>query len=260
MLTPISVDRHQAGQSLIHQLVPSVKLVVTLLYILSNVFLPDGAWLAFGLSWGVLLALNILAKLGLLFTFKRSFIALPFTLAAFTLLFTLPGQPLLTVVFGFWQLTISDVGLVRFLSIVVRSWLSVQVAILLTATTHFPDLAHGLRHLRVPSVFISIISFMYRYLFLLSEEAQRLLRARAARSAQPIHNTHIFWRARVTGHMIGQLFIRGFERSERVYNAMLARGYDGRFLTFNPHHMHSRDWLAILLSLISVAAIQFFAF
>jgi cobalt/nickel transport system permease protein len=171
-------------------------------------------------------------------------IGLPFLLAAVTVLF-IPGNPLWI---GPWGLTITDAGLARFLSILGRSLLSLQMAILMTATTPFPDILHALRHLHVPAILVSIIAFMYRYLFVLVDEVARLLRARAARSAQrPGHQGGgtIFWRAKVTGHMAGQLFIRSLDRSDRVYQAMLARGYQGTLLTMNPHQMRPLDWAVL---------------
>lgn len=238
-------DRYQEGKSPIHQLDPRVKVVVTVLFILSNILLPDGAWLAFLLAWGLILLTSVLARLGLDYAIKRSFVALPFALTAVTVIFNLPGKPLFTWDLGPWQLVATDVGMVRFASIVVRTWLSVQMAILLTATTQFPDLTHALHHLRVPKLLVAIISFMYRYLFVLTEEAMRLMRAREARSARSTAGGaggSITWRARVTGNMVGQLFLRSYERSDRVYNAMLARGYSGQFLTLNPHLMRATDW------------------
>jgi len=239
-------DRYQSNESLIHRLDPRVKVVVTVLFIVSNVILPDGAWLAFLLAWGMVLLVNILANFNIDYALKRSFIAFPFALAAVTVIFTIPGQPLVAFTLGSWELTVTDAGLIRFASIVIRSWLSVQMAILLTATTQFPDLIHALRHLRVPQVLVAVISFTYRYLFVLVDEAMRLMRAREARSAHPLKGQgggSIMWRARVTGNMVGQLFLRSYERSDRIYNAMLARGYRGHYQTLNPHVMSANDWL-----------------
>lgn len=239
-------ERYQRRDSLIHHLDPRVKVVLTVLFILSGALLPDGAWVAFGLMWGVVVAAAYLSQIGYPFIFKRSFIVLPFTLAAITILFTIPGNPVTTFRLFSWNLTITDAGLVRFLSILIRSWLSVQMAILLTITTTFFDLMHALRHLRVPAILVSIISFMYRYLFVMVDEVQRLLRARTSRSAvlpgQRGGGT-VAWRARVTGHMAGQLMVRSFERSDRVHNAMLARGFRGELLTLNPHMMKTKDWI-----------------
>lgn len=255
-------DQYQARASLIHRLDPRVKVGITVLVILSNVLLPDGAWLAFALSWGVVLGINALARLETRALLVRSFIALPFALAAISVIFTVPGHPLFALGVGNSVLVISDAGLIRFTSILLRSWLSVQAAIILTATTPFPDLIHALRHLRVPSILVSIISFMYRYLFVLSDETLRLLRAREARSAAPRAGNanrvggSVVWRARVAGNMIGQLFLRSYERSDRVYTAMLARGYQGQLLTMTPHEMTSRDWMLGAFVIIILALLQ----
>jgi cobalt/nickel transport system permease protein len=253
------LDRYQAGTSLVHRLDPRVKVVLTILFIVSNVALPDGAWPAFLLAWGLLLASGGLAGLGYGYLLRRSFVALPFALAAVSAIFAIPGQPVFAWTLGPWRLTATDAGLIRFASIVVRSWLSVQMAILLTATTQFPDLMHALRHLRVPKLLVAIVSFMYRYLFVLIDEANRLLRAREARSARSSPGRgggSLAWRARVAGNMAGQLFLRSYERSDRVYNAMLARGYAGQFLTLNPHVMRPRDWAALLLAIVILLLLQ----
>ncbi|MFQ5435040.1 MAG: cobalt ECF transporter T component CbiQ [Anaerolineae bacterium] len=253
-----SFDRFLYRDSPIHRLDARVKVLGTVLFILSNALLPDGAWLAFVLAGLLVIVVAQLAQLGVWFAIKRSFVALPFALAAVTVLFTIPGRPLLTLSLGPWQPAISDAGLLRFTSILIRSFLSVQMAILLTAVTPFPDLIHALRHLRVSQPIVTIISFMYRYLFVLADEAGRLLRAREARSARlgTKGGGTLAWRARVVGHMAGQLFLRSYERSHRVYQAMLARGYGGHLLTMNPHVMTPPDWLALLFMFLWLAAVQ----
>jgi cobalt/nickel transport system permease protein len=254
-------DRYSAGGSLVHHLDPRVKVVITVLFILSNVLLPDGAWLAFALSWGFVLSISSLSGLGLGYVIKRSFIALPFALAALSAVFAIPGQPVFGIEFGSWRLVATDAGVLRFTSVVVRSWLSIQMAILLTATTQFPDLIHALRHLRVPAPLVAVISFMYRYLFVLVDEVMRLLRARDARSAyhQSGGKSPLIWRARVAGNMAGQLFLRSYDRSERVYAAMLARGYQGQLLTLNPHEMKRMDWVLGIFTLILLVLLHFLA-
>jgi len=246
-------DRYHDSRSFVHRLDPRVKVSVTLAFILSNALLPDGAWVAFTCSWAFLLLINVLSELGGLFSFKRSFIALPFALIAITVLFSVPGEPLTHFRFLIWDLTITDTGLLRFVSIVIRSWLSVQMAILLVATARFPDIVHALEHLRVPSIITTIIAFLYRYLFVLADEVSRLLRAREARSAAALGSKSggsVAWRAGVAGHMAGQLFLRSYERSDRVYNAMLSRGYAGHLQTMNPHELHRVDYLATAVALI----------
>jgi cobalt/nickel transport system permease protein len=252
-------DRYHETESFVHRLDPRVKVVVTVAFILSNALLPDGAWIAFGFSWLFLLLANLLSNLGVGFTLKRSLIALPFALIAITILFSMPGKPLSTFHFIMWNFTITDTGLLRFVSILIRSWLSVQMAILLVASSPFPDIIHALEHLRIPTILTTIIAFLYRYLFVLADEVFRLMRARESRAAaMPGKQSggSLAWRASVAGHMAGQLFLRSYERSDRVYNAMLARGYAGHMETINPHELRRRDYLTAALSLIAILIFQ----
>jgi len=252
-------DRYHHGQSPLHSLDPRVKVIVTIAFILSNALLPDGAWIAFLLAWAFILFANVISGLGTGFTFKRSFIALPFALAAITVLFSIPGKPVTSFQFIIWNLTITDAGLLRFVSIVIRSWLSVQVAILLVAVTEFPKVIHALTHLRVPAILTVIISFLYRYLFVLTDEVMRMLRARQARSAAftgARSGGSVAWRARIAGHMAGQLFLRSYERSDRIYNAMLSRGYKGELMTLHPHHFHRSDLIIGGLSVLALVLMQ----
>lgn len=241
-------DRYHAGSSVIHRLDPRIKVLCTLAFILTASLLPPGAWLHYLLLLGMVLIATTQAQLGIGYILKRSFIALPFALAAITLPFTVPGQPLTTI----GGLTISLEGTIRFVSIVLKSWISVQMAILLVSTTSFPDLAWGLRSLGVPRALVSIISVMYRYLFVLADEASRLMRARAARSGvsdESKSGGRIAWRARVTGGMIGNLGLRAFERSERIYDAMVARGYAGEVKHFAPPKLVYNDYATVAVML-----------
>jgi cobalt/nickel transport system permease protein len=262
-------DRFHEAESRLHRLDPRVKVAATTLFILSNALLPDGAWTAFGLAWLFLLWINQLSNLGVDFSFRRSFLALPFALAALSAIFSPIGNPLAEWHLGSLALIPTDYGLIKFASILVRSWLSVQAAILLVAVTRFPDMIHAFEHLRVPKILTTIISFLYRYLFVLTDEVMRLLRAREARSATlpPSVSPHflrkwgeskrgVMWRARIAGNMAGQLFLRSYERSDRIYNAMLSRGYTGQLRTLNPHVMKSSDWSFAALSVVLILILQ----
>ena len=252
-------DRYHAAESPLHRLDPRVKVLVTVGFILSIVLLPDGAWIAFLIAWGFILIANLLSGLGVWFTFRRSFIALPFALVAVTAIFNVPGEPVWTWQIGSLGLTATVEGLVRFASIVIRSWLSVQAAILLVAVTQFPDLIHAFEHLHVPAILTTIVAFLYRYLFVLTNEVFRLEQARKSRSAalpDLKSGGTVFWRAKIAGHMAGQLFLRSYERSDRIYNAMLARGYTGHIRTLHPHVMTRTDWFAGALALTCMLLLQ----
>lgn len=218
----------------------------TLLFVITASLLPFGAWLPYGLLLAAAVTTAWVTGLGPGFAVKRSFVALPFALAAITLPFTVPGEPLAQL----GPLTISDAGTVRFASILIKSWVSVQIAILMTFTTDFHDLLWAMRALRLPQVLVSIIGFMYRYLFVLADEALRLMRARAARSGQGPGGGRaggsLVWRGRVAGGMVGSLALRAFERSERIHDAMLARGFQGEMKTLSPPVLTDRDRMALV--------------
>jgi len=249
-------DRYLARASAVHRLDPRVKVLLTVAFIVAVALLPEAAWLRFGAAAVLLLVVTVAARLSPVMIARRSLLGGPFLLAAITVLFTVPGRALWE---GPWGLHITDAGLLRFSAIAARTFLSLGAAILLTATTRVPDILHALRHLRVPAVLVGIIAFMYRYLFVLVEEVGRLLRARAARSARlpgVRGGGSVGWRAAVAGHMAGQLFVRSLDRSDRVYQAMLARGYRGELLTLAPHAMRPADWAALAGGLALIVALH----
>jgi cobalt/nickel transport system permease protein len=160
-------------------------------------------------------------------------------------------------------------GLERFASIAVKSWISVQAAILLATTTPFPDLMVAMRAVRIPRMLVTIFGLMWRYLFVLVDEALRLMRARQARSGHSDQpglkpGGSLAWRAGVTGNMAGSLFLRAFERSDRIYTAMLARGYDGEVRSEPLPKLTGENWIIltaslVVLGLLLVIALLFWA-
>ncbi len=128
---------------------------------------------------------------------------------------------------GLWQVSVSYSGLLVLANVLSKAWLCILSLILLSSTTKLADLLRGLRQLHVPHVIVLILSFMYRYIFVLMDEMMRMKQARDSRNfgGSRLHQL------RTIGNMIGTLFIRSYERGERVYGAMLARGFDGEVRT-----------------------------
>lgn len=246
-----SVQRHQSQSSLLYRLDPRVKVITAFLLIAGIVVTPDYAWVAYPLLWTLVGSLAAISQLSVWRLGRRAGLALPFTLAAVTLLVTTPGQPVLSAA----GLSVTDAGLARFLGIVLKSWLSMQVALLLVLTTRSADLLSALKGLGVSETLVGTINLMQRYLLTLKDEADRLLRARAARSGvcegiKP--GGSLLWRAQVTGGMVGNLFLRSYERSERVYTAMLARGYNGHV---RYQDMPPLTWKAVRLGVLPVIVV-----
>jgi cobalt/nickel transport system permease protein len=226
------LDPYRDGASPVHRLDPRVKLPLAVAFIVTAALLPPGVWPAYVLLFAVAFSVVLVSGLGAGYVYKRALLAAPFVIAALPLLFTIDGPALLSFTLGPWTITLTEPGLVRFLSVALKSWLSVQVAIVLAATTSFPDLLAAMRALRLPRLLVAVVGLMWRYLFVLVDEVMRIMRAREARSGEPAQRAgriggSIPWRARVTGGMAGNLMLRSFDRSERIYAAMASRGYDG---------------------------------
>ncbi|NTU84228.1 MAG: cobalt ECF transporter T component CbiQ [Chloroflexales bacterium] len=262
-LSPTSLDRYIDGQSSVHALDARVKLLLALGCALALALLPAGAWAGM-LACALLIWLAVLRSgVGLPTILGRAVVALPFALVAVTLVFSRPGAPLFTLALGPLRLTATDTGVVAFVSVVLKSWLSVQAALLLTATTHFTDVLYALRALRLPAVFIAILSFAYRYLFVMVDEAQRMLRARECRSAELPGRRgggSLAWRAAVVGRMAGTLFLRAYERSERIYVAMLARGYSGEIRGLGARPLHSAEQGLLTVGLGLLAGVVYLSY
>ncbi len=221
-----------------------VKIVVILGYLIALTLVPAGKWHALGGFFVAWLVGVIMLRVALLPLLARSIIALPFLLASLTLLLRPSPPPHVTITLGPWMLTVGQQAMVRFLTVLLRAWLGVLGVLLLLQTAPVADLFVALRHLGVPAALVNILNMTYRYLFLLTDEARRMQRARASRSARAVgasERPSTVWKARVTGGMIGALLLRSLARSQRVYYAMLARGYRGDLITTQPSPVPRRD-------------------
>ncbi len=242
-----------------------VKFLLTIAFILTSSLTPFGAWPVYIFLFTIILSVTLLSELGIRFVLTRASLALPFVLSALPVIFTTTGTVLFTLPLGTWTLTASIEGLARFISIALKSWLSVQAAILLASSTPFPELLQAMRAVRIPRLLVAMFGLMWRYLFVLVDEALRLMRARSARSgvsddpnASRKAGGTLLWRARVTGGMAGNLFLRGIERSDRIYVAMLARGYNGEVRTLPLAALTRNSWLVLWLGLFMLAVLLIF--
>ena len=144
-------------------------------------------------------------------------------------------------------LALSEAGLTTFALVTVKASIGAVGAVLLAATTSFPDLLHGLERLRAPRLLVVIAAFMYRYAFVIADEARRMRAALAARAYRPRHLGDVA----ALGRLVTGLFLRSYERGERVYLAMLARGYAGAM----PRYGVLRFGRADALFLIALGAV-----
>ena len=183
-------------------------------------------------------ALLLLGRVPPLLVARRSLIVLPFLLlpALSALFVRAPGGEDASP----W---------VRVAMIAGRSWLSAAAVLTLMACTRYPDFLEGARRLGVPRLLVSLAAFLYRYLFLLTDEARRMLLARGRRGGRRAGIREAF---RVAGAMVASLFLRAYERSERVHQCMLSRGFDGEALRLDAKPLSAGDWVFLLLFLAAV--------
>ncbi len=213
----------------IYQLNAVVKLIFILSFIVFVNLTPIQAYEALVLYFLFLITIIFVTQIPYSLLIKRTVFSLPFIIAAIPILFTgkAPYETLLLIP-GI-EIKLSIVGVQRFISIAIKSILSIQAAVLLTITTPMSELFTAMESIKVPPLFISVIRLAYRYLFIMSDEVLRLNRARKSRSSTLIDKKRsggsLWWRAKMAGGMAGNLFLRSIERSERVYSAMLSRGY-----------------------------------
>lgn len=250
------LDPYRPGNSPVHALDGRVKFLLTVALILTISLLPPTAWPVYLLILMLLIATEVLAEVGVGYVWKRAALVLPFALAALPLIFTRGNALLFAWPSDSPVLHVYREGTERFVGVALKSFLSVQAAIVLVASTPLPQLLQAMRGVGIPRLLTAMFGMTWRYLFVLTDEALRLMRARTARSGR-VDGRRAggtwFWRARVTGGMAGSLFLRGLERSERIYAAMLARGYDGevRGLPLPPLSRVDRITLTIALTIMT---------
>lgn len=253
------LELYRYAESPVHELDARVKIIFTLAFILFLAVLPSGAWPGYILFFSLALSVTFLSQLSIGLVQKRAMLAIPFVLSAIPLIFLGPPPIISYSLRDILVIPISTTGSVRFVSIAVKAWVSVQMAVLLAATTPFTELLSGFRQLHIPGIFISIIELMWRYLFLMVDEVGRLLRARDSRSSRfpgkRNYRGSVIWRATVTGGMAGSLFLRSIERSERVHAAMLSRGYTGEPPEIVFTRLGQSEWMITITSLFVLLGI-----
>lgn len=224
------LDQYSDRDSFIHRLDPRTKFLATILFILLVSNLPPGGWPAFALGFLLVVTLILWARLPVLFVLKRSLVIVPFVLLISLFIpFLKEGEVAGSYNVWIWQVQVTHSGLQLLWNILAKAWLSILSLILLTSSTRLPILLKGLAQLGLPRVIIMILSFMYRYIFILMDEVMRMRQARDSRNFGGGRR----WQIQTVGNMIGTLFLRSYERGERVYAAMVARGFDGQSRTLD---------------------------
>ena len=231
--------------SAIHHLAPETKVAAAFGFVVGVAITPREAFLAFAFDGLAVVALAMVARLRWRFVLTRASVITPFLILALLIPFVSSGERI--DVFG---LAVSREGLWGAWNILAKASLGVTASILLAGTTEIPEILRGLSRLRVPAAFTAIAGFMARYLEVISGELSRMRTAMTARGYDP----RWLWQAKPIAASAGSLFIRSYERGERVHSAMVARGYDGVMPDLGHRKATPGEWARVaLLPSVSVA-------
>lgn len=202
------------------------KLLATLGFLLAVALVPLGSWPRLALLGALLAAVLLPDGVWLRRTFWLRLVPVMGLAAAMALLvaFTRKGGATWTVLtLGPWELSLSEAGLGAAAELGLRTLVAAAALVTLSVRSTGPALLNALAFFRLPHTFLAVLGSVARSLWIVTDEARRMNRARLMRGA----GATLTARLRATGGMIGSLLVRSFDRAERVHRAMLARGYDG---------------------------------
>lgn len=233
----VVVDHWSQGSSPLHARDPRAKIVVLLVFLIVLATTPANAAVTLVIDAAVLMSGILMAGLPIIGLLVRAAGILPFSLA-FGLITWLAGDH--------W----------RAIALVEKSYLSTVAVLLLAGTTPLPRLLGGLEALGTPRLIVLLAQFLYRYLFVISEQAQHLRLAAACRSGTFAGQRQSRFRA--AAGALAVLFARSYYRAEGIHRAMLARGFGGRFSLLNPMRFGALDagFTAAIGALLILARVQ----
>jgi cobalt/nickel transport system permease protein len=210
---------HFHGHSPLHRAEPHHKILALVGFVLLVVATPRDWFAAYAGYLVLLLGVIAVSRVPLGYLLKRLVVEVPFVVFAVLMPFIAHGPQV--EVLG---VAVSEPGLLAAWGLLVKGTLGVLASLTLAATTEPADVLRGLERLRLPDLVVQIMGFMIRYLDVVGSEMARMVVAMRSRGCEPRHPRH--WPA--LARALGALFIRSYERGERVHLAMLSRGYTGR--------------------------------
>lgn len=237
------LDINSKQSSFWHSLSPKTRVLCTLLFVFAIALSPNGRWWTWIIYAVGVFCLILLSKVSLPVLLKRIAVEFAFVVVIlFGTLFRSGGE----IVWSWGIIKITSEGLTVLGSVTTKALLSLSMLNLLTLTTSVPALLNGLIALKMPPLLVAILASMYRYISVLIGEFNAMRRAAASRNL----TKNSGWQRQVIGNMIGALFIRTYERGDRIYQAMLARGYQGVPPVFDLPAGGKRDIVALTFTLI----------
>lgn len=217
---------HFHGHSPVHRAPAQLKLVALLGFMLTVVATPSEWYAVFGGYLVILLAVILVSGVPVPYIAKRMVVETPFVVFALLMPFIATGPQ--TEILG---ITVAEHGLLAAWGLLAKGTLGVMASLTLAATTEPVDVLRGLERLRMPDLLVQIMGFMIRYLDVVTAEMSRMLTGMRSRGCDPRSPRH--WP--VLARSLGALFIRAYERGERVHLAMVSRGYTGTLPEMSSH-------------------------
>jgi cobalt/nickel transport system permease protein len=250
-------DLHATGvagdsSSRVHRLDPRAKLLGFAAITVIAVSAPLSAWASYAACAMALLVTAAVARVGPATIWARARIVLP--VVVFVALF-LPFARKGGAQIELGPLTVSEAGLATFATVSAKAVLGTVSAVMLGATTSYPDVLHALERLRSPRLLVLIAAFMYRYLHVIAGEGRRMRAALAARGYRPSHALQ----AAAMGRVATALFLRSYERGERVHLAMLARGWSTTVPRLDPLVLRRADVVFLFAVLVVLLPVRVLA-
>ena len=241
------VERMACTGSRMHSIDPRAKLIVTVIYIVVVLSFALDSPAGIILFWMFPIIVSAMSGISYNAVFVKSLYTLPFIMfiGIFNPIFN--REPMLYI----GDMAISR-GWVEFVSIIIRGLLSVQAVLLLIMSTGFNRLCAAMGKLGVPSIFTTQLMLLYRYIFVLLDEALSMDRARTSRSYGRKKYGLKMW-----GTFIGQLLLRTVERAQRIHRAMLSRGFTGKILMRGNMHWRLCDTIYVVVWCLLFAAGRF---
>jgi cobalt/nickel transport system permease protein len=248
------IEQESGKDSIIHNLDGRIKLITTILIIVYAVYTTD--FLVLLLLEIYLLILLLFSKVSIGYFTKRVLMILPFGgFIAIFQPFVKPGIILFTLPLG---LTISYEGIIFGALLLSRLVVCLSAIVLLSSVTPLETIVNSMRKLGFPKEMSMILSMTVRYLFVFFDELDNIRKAQKSRSFNIWNKkTSYFWRIKQIGYTIMMLFLKSFEKGERVYYSMLARGYVGEAVSYKKESpiMH-KDYIIIALTISVIFSVE----
>ena len=229
------VHRH----SPIHSLAPHAKILAILGLLVIVVATPIQNYIAFIAYFSLVIALVLIAKLPIWQSLKRTTIEIPFIFFAILMPFVSPDK---------------EAAKIAAISIIAKATIGTLLAIILSGTTPAREILRGFETLKMPALIVQIASFMLRYLNVINDEMERMTVARASRGFEPKGIRD--WKFLAAA--AGALFIRSYERGERVHLSMISRGYDGKLPSVQSQLVAKQEILIIIATLFFALVLAIF--